>query len=373
MSRRVLHVVEVEDGGVATFVLEVAAEQSHRGDDVYILAPVGFPFPAGVQARTWEVDRRKPLSLARARSRIPEVVHSLLPDVVHLHSFVPGLLGRLSSISRSAVVFQPHAWAFNATDSEPLRRVLSGWERVASHRTHLIAAVSQDEVDEGRLRGVTGDYAITGVPVDTDHFRPVDCATQRALRHELGVKHQHLVVCVGRLCRQKGQDLLTEAWRAAPPEDTELVFVGSGDVRTAFGTAGRPESVRAVGHCDDVREWLWAADLVVQPSRYEGMSIAVGEALASGRSVVSTRVNGAEEAIGTDPRDRAGAVVDQGDMTGLIRACSTRLENPALLSTESENARLHALRLYSRSTIVDRLEALYELGIRNSATTRSAS
>lgn len=373
MRRRVLHVVEVDAGGVASFVREVAKEQSRRGDEVHVLAPSSFPFPQEAHACVWAVDRRTPFSLVLARSRIPAAVRAILPDVIHLHSFVPGLLGRLSGLGRSMVVFQPHAWAFNATNSGSLSRVIAAWERVAARRANLIAAVSQDEVEEGRSRGVGAEYAITGVPVDTDRFHPVDRPTQVDLRHQLGVQRSRLVVCVGRLCRQKGQDLLVEAWRAAPPQDAELVMVGSGDGRALLGSDGLPGSVRAVGHSDDVRPWLWAADLVVQPSRYEGMSIALGEALASGRSVVSTRVNGALEAIGTDEGETAGAVVDQGDMGGFIDACKRRLRDGELLSRESEIARRRALELYSPSTVVDRIESLYDLGIRQHSITRSAS
>ena len=74
-----------------------------------------------------------------------------------------------------------------------------------------------------------------------------------------------------------------------------------------------------------MRDWLAAADVVVVPSRWEGMSLGLLEALARGRSVVATDVAGSAEAIGDD----AGAVVPIGDRPALAAAIAARLQNSA--------------------------------------------
>ena len=108
-----------------------------------------------------------------------------------------------------------------------------------------------------------------------------------------------LVVCVGRLCRQKGQDVLLDAWpavRAAVPT-ARLVLVGDGPDRPHIEQR-RLTGVHLAGHHDDVRPWLWAADVAVQPSRYETMALSMLEAMATGRSVVAADIEGAREALG---------------------------------------------------------------------------
>ena len=74
--------------------------------------------------------------------------------------------------------------------------------------------------------------------------------------------------------------------------------------------------VELVGSRKDVLDWYAAADVVVLPSRWEGMSLVPLEAMACSRSVVATDVSGAREAIGED----AGAVVPVDDLDALAEA-----------------------------------------------------
>jgi glycosyltransferase involved in cell wall biosynthesis len=130
------------------------------------------------------------------------------------------------------------------------------------------------------------------------------------------------VVCVGRLTRQKGQDVLVAGWprvRDRVP-DAELALVGSGPDREPLAARKVP-GVRLVGQRRDVRDWLAAADVVAVPSRWEGMPLVLLEAMAVGRSVVAADVPGAREALG----DRAGAVVPPEDPSELSAALALRL------------------------------------------------
>jgi glycosyltransferase involved in cell wall biosynthesis len=138
--------------------------------------------------------------------------------------------------------------------------------------------------------------------VDIGRFDPAVLPAPRDARRKLGVRGEaRLVVCVGRLCRQKGQDLLLRAWprvRAALP-DAELALVGDGPDREELErqAEGLP-GVRFAGAVPDPRDWYAAADLVVQPSRWEGMALAPLEAMACARPVLLTDVPGARECLG---------------------------------------------------------------------------
>ena len=94
--------------------------------------------------------------------------------------------------------------------------------------------------------------------------------------------------------------------------------------RSRFGAA-RATRVRLVGKRADVADWLAAADVVAFPSRWEGMSIGMLEAMASGRSVVASDVGGAQEALGGE----SGAVVPPEDAAALAQAIDDRLLDPA--------------------------------------------
>ena len=123
------------------------------------------------------------------------------------------------------------------------------------------------------------------------------------------------MLCVGELSVQKGQqDLLTDwpAVRVQVPE-AQLILVGDGPDRQALERlAEGVEGVMFAGARTDVPLWMAAADVVVVPSRWEGMALVPLEAMASARSVVATDVNGMMDSVPPD----AGAVVVLDDLPG---------------------------------------------------------
>lgn len=360
---RVLHVLEVSVGGTVSVLNSYARGQVEAGDEVHVLAPDDAVITSGVR-HSWAPARRSPQRFPQAVRDLRALVDSLEPDVVHLHSFFPGLLGRVRPFrqpNRPAVVYQPHSWAFDAAPTALGRLLVATWERFAARRTDAFVVNCTDELDEGRRHRVTATAHVVGVPVDVRHFRLVSDEERRRVRNELGLDDQRVLVCIGRLSRQKGQDRLVSAWERSPIRGTSLVLVGGGDpepyARLAPTEWGR--SIKAVGAVPDVRPWLHAADLAVMPSRYEGQSVGMAEALACGRPVVATRVNGALEAIEDGPEASAGVVVDQHDVGAFLAACRRRLDDPSLLAVETVAARRRAERQFAEHAVLSRVRGAY--------------
>ncbi|MDP6539820.1 MAG: glycosyltransferase [Planctomycetota bacterium] len=113
------------------------------------------------------------------------------------------------------------------------------------------------------------------------------------------------LVCVGRLCEQKGQLLLVDAVArvVAAGREVHLRLVGDGELRAAveerIAHHGLRERVEVVGWADTerVREELLAARALVLPSFAEGLPVVLMEALALGRPVLSTFVAGIPELV----------------------------------------------------------------------------
>jgi glycosyltransferase involved in cell wall biosynthesis len=131
-------------------------------------------------------------------------------------------------------------------------------------------------------------------------------------RRELELPGGPLVVCLGRICRAKGQDQLVESWSRVLERvpDATLALVGGGpDVEQVRSLPA--EHVLFTGERTDAPAWLAAADVVAAPSRWEGMSFAMLETMASARSLVITDVPGARDALaatpGSSPRRPASA------------------------------------------------------------------
>jgi glycosyltransferase involved in cell wall biosynthesis len=172
---------------------------------------------------------------------------------------------------------------------------------------------------------------------DLSRFVVADRAERAAARGRLQLPADApLCVCVGRLTRQKGQDVLLAAWpgvvRQVP--GAALVLVGDGPDREELARAA-PAGVRLAGDQPDVSDWLAAADVVVAPSRWEGMALVPLEAMARGRSVVVTDVAGMGEAVPAG----AGAIVPPEAVDPLASALAVRLADRAATDAEGRTGR----------------------------------
>jgi glycosyltransferase involved in cell wall biosynthesis len=250
-------------------------------------------------------------------------------------------------------VFQPHAWSFAAVDG-PVRRATVVWERVAARWADAVLCVSDAERRTGEAAGVAGRYRVVPNGVDLTRFAPGDAAARDAARRRLGLDAGPLAVCVGRLSRQKGQDLLVTAWpavRTAVP-DARLALVGAGSLGSEL-----PPGVVLTGEQPDVRPWLHAADVVVAPSRWEGLALGVLEAMASARGVVAADVDGMREALGDG---EAGVLVPAGDVPALRAAVVAHLLHPTMADEEGRAGRRRAERDFD---VRRSLEAVTAVGL----------
>lgn len=357
---RVLHVAEVSHGGVISLVRTFAEQQVKAGFDVHVLTPPDVGPLAGV-VHEWSPHRRRLASYPAYALRLREVVMAVRPDVVHLHSFFPGLFGRmLRHPLGAAVVYQPHSWAFDRLPRRAVAGVVA-WERFAARRTDVVVTNCESELQQGQEQGLRIAGEVVGLPIDTEHFAPVDDAERLRIRQALGIGERRLLVCVGRISHQKGQVALATAWEAEPIEDAVLAMIGPGDQSEVAAAAPTSvgENLRLVGALSDVRPWLHAADLCVQPSRYEGQSVAMAEAMSCGRAVVMTDVNGAREALRPDGEPAAGAVVPLGDVGSLLHEARARLDDQSLVSAEEHVARERAVSMFGLDEVMGRLEAVY--------------
>jgi glycosyltransferase involved in cell wall biosynthesis len=164
-----------------------------------------------------------------------------------------------------------------------------------------------------------------------------------------------LVVCVGRLCRQKGQDVLLRAWPAVVRRvpGARLVLVGDGPEEARL-RASAPASVLFAGAVDEVVPWYRAADVVVLPSRWEGMALAPLEAMACGRPVVLTEVAGARECL--PPGQKPVPVEQPGPLADRI---ATLLLDPPLRARLGEEARAHVVATHDVRRTAEAVMAVY--------------
>lgn len=367
---RILHVTQPNDGGAALVVQHLCEDQVRRGWSVAVAIPPGGTLDQalprlGVSVVAWPAKRRPGAATASEVRRLARIVDRTAPDVVHLHSAKAGLAGRLALRGRLPTVFQPHSWSFEAA-SGLLFRGSVAWERYSTRWADAVVCVSEAERQRATALDIEAIWRVIPNGVDLTAFAVANESEQAAARRRLGLGTSPLAVCIARLHRQKGQDVLIDAWRtvATAVPGAQLVLVGDGDQRATLEHAATGLDVRFAGERLDVSDWLTAANVVVMSSRWEGMSLSMLEALACGRSIVITDVGGASEVVGEAD---AGAIVPVEDPASLARALIERLLDPTLATEEGRRGRAFVERRYDLESANAGIASLYEdlLGLRH--------
>jgi glycosyltransferase involved in cell wall biosynthesis len=146
-------------------------------------------------------------------------------------------------------------------------------------------------------------------------------------QHRTDWRTEPRAIFIGRLAPEKGLDMLVDAWRLVRAEHPKarLIIVGEGAARLALEgrvkkiglTLGPGQAVHLPGTADDPTEAMRQADLFILPSREEGMSIALLEAMALGIPLVASSIPGNRRLVSDF---KHGRLVTAGDPEGLARA-----------------------------------------------------
>lgn len=309
--------MEATIGGTRRHLVDVARGQREAGHQVTLavstLRDPGFPADLevlkglGVEVVRIPMVRaiRPGKDLAHLRA-LKALLGKARPDVVHTHSSKAGVLGRRASLSTGvgARVHTPHTFAFlfDALFSRTKRALFRSIERGLARSTHRMVAVSPSEAERMRESGVVDPDKVRVVPNGIDPGRitgadPLDLA-------EVGLDPSlACAAIVGLVYGAKGQDLAVEALARPGLEGLQLLCVGPGDsrqLRMRADDLGVGRRVVFTGPRDDVPRVLAAADFLLLPSRWEAMPYVVLEAMAAGRAVVATPVDGARDLVMDD-------------------------------------------------------------------------
>ena len=214
--------------------------------------------------------------------------------------------------------------------------------RWAARFTSAVAATSGPLADRIRAAAPrTPVHVISnGIPLGPLPTPAERAAAREALRLRADVP---VVAFVGRLSVEKAPEVLLRAVRGTA---TRILVAGEGPLREALAAEADPDQVRFLGFLSDVRPVLAAADVLVLPSRTEGLPMAVLEAMAAGLPVVASAVGSLPEVLG----DGAGLLVPPGDVPAL-RVALERLSVPDVRAAVAAEARRRVESRYAAATM----------------------
>lgn len=297
-------------------VLHVLHVLPHPGGGGELHVDLLGAIPGMTQERLYVSAGRSPArALTGLPSRGPAIRRAAArADLVHAHGDMTAVLV-LGALRNRPSVWTTHGLSFLRRTSGPvnalfrrrLQRVIA-----AAGMTVCTTEAERRELLEVAGREHAGRLAVVpnGLPLP----EVMEAGRRADLRRELGIASDQVVALfAGRLDEPKGVRDALEAARSARDDGAPLTLLVAGDGPLAGELADKAgEGVRLLGHRDDVHGLLAAADVFVLPSRREGSSYAVIEALGAGLAVVVCDGLGNPETVGD-----AGIVVPCGDVPAL--------------------------------------------------------
>ncbi len=283
------------------------------------------------------------------------------PDLVHTHLYRDAVYGRpLARLAgvRAVVSTLHNSYVWRSRSQLFLDRLTSIFaDRIAAVSEAVKNfAIEREHIPAGKLITLHNG-------IETERFL-LPPEERRAVREELGLKPEELAVgTMGELTEQKNHFCLLEAVPAVLERRPEARFfiAGGGELEGALRARrdemGLADRVRFLGYREDIPRLLAALDIFVLPSLWEGLPVALIEAMAAGVPIVATDVDGNVEVFG---RGEAGLAVPPGDPEKLAGGILALADDPGRRRQLGEAGRRRARELFDVRVMIRRHQELYE-------------
>ena len=300
------------------------------------------------------------------------------PDLIHSHLWAANIIGRIAGRITGVPVIssvhspdhEPQAWADGPDVSLLKRYAVKALDRWTANlgNTRLIAV--SDYVRKSACRDL--HFSLDAIdlvynPFDVDLMKTPAGKDRTELWGEFGLPPDSLILLnVARVSRQKG---LLDALRALPAivrqyPSAHLVSVGApADPRWTAELKREAEALHVADHFhllgaqSNVVDFLRACDIFVFPTLYEGLGIALIEAMAAGCACVATDIGPIPEVV---QNGKDGVLVPPTDPDALARAVCDLLGDPARRSQLGAAAKQTAFSKFQPKEQAERLMRIYE-------------
>ena len=357
-------------GGAERQVINLASRMAQRGHTVALLVlrpRLAEEWHTDLPVTSLEV-RKTPVSVLVGMVRGRLFLAEFRPDLVHSHGFHANITARLLKLLAPTLVVV--STVHNVYEG--------GWRRMLAYRLTDALSRRTTAVSEAAANRFTGLKAVSKrkcvvvqnafnleklvpQPGGREQIRAQLAAEEPP--HHLPADQSFVWLAVGRIVPAKDYPNLLRAFALVLAERPEARLWIAGQFPSALPASlsnlaselGVGSAVRWLGLRRDIPELLDAADAFVQASAWEGMPLAIGEAMAMAKAVVATDVGGVRELLGS-----AGVLVPPGDSEALADSMLAVMRTPKdELRTLGAAARLRIEREFNMDARIVDWEKLY--------------
>jgi glycosyltransferase involved in cell wall biosynthesis len=306
------------------------------------------------------------------------LIRKIKPQIVHTHSPKAGIIGMLAaSFCKVPLKIHTVAGLPLMEVKGPKRLLLNAVERVVYKCADWVLPNSnelKDFIVENNLADNNDKLTVIGKGssngVDMNYFTVTNEIRLEAnlFKAEHRITEQHTVLAfVGRLAFYKGINELVGAFERLQIQkgNLKLLLIGALedlnplDESTLQKMKANPDII-AVGHQNDIRKFLAAANIFVFPSYREGFPQALMQASAMGLPSIATNINGCNEII---DHNQTGILIEPKSEEAIVEACLTLLENPEHRILMGQQARVKIAQNYEQKKLWNTIFDFYQSNI----------
>jgi len=259
------------------------------------------------------------------------------------------------------VIYTVHGWSFHAGQSPLVRFLRVTGEKYLTSKTDLNISVSSSNQQSGKKYIPSFESIVVTNGIDQKKF-----SLQKSfqnIRKEINVdENELLILFIARFTEHKQPLILIKAFHELLKvvHGIRLLMVGDGDQKEKAilmaKELGLMDSIVFWPFRADVPDVLAAADIYVLPSLWEGLPIGLLEAMAMGKAVIATNVDGTKEII----RDHEnGILTEAGDISGLVAAMIELCKNESLRKKLEMNAPKIVDEQFNAVSMTRKIEDIY--------------
>lgn len=321
----------------------------------------------GEKVTFFQVDfDRSPLNITKFRNaykQLKEISEINKYDLVHLHSPIGGIIGRMIFRKhQTKIIYTAHGFHF--FKGAPLKNWLIYYpiEKYFSKYTDMLITINSEDYHLGKnkLKAKKIEF-INGVGVDTEKFKLLNTSNIKNIRKQNGFKsNDFLLIYVGELSDRKNQNELINVMEQIQQPEIKLLLVGKGslekELRQRVNSMNLQESIYFLGYRSDISELMGMCDLVVSSSKQEGLPVNLIEGLCEGKPLIVSNCRGNRDLV---KENINGFIIEKNDIM-------TFKEKILLLYTNSElrdslsNGSVNLSLKYTSKKIKSEMKKLYK-------------
>lgn len=314
---------------------------------------------------------RNPLNTEniKAYRMLKRILHQEKYDLIHLHSPIGGVLGRLAArrerIKGTKVIYTAHGFHF--FQGAPLKNWLLYYtvEKALSGLTDCLITINPEDYAQAHQRKFRSKKIeqLNGVGIDLNKFSLTNEQRRKQLRQKHGYEEsEKIMVYVGELSDRKNQALAIRMMRSVVEfiPEAKLLLAGDGDKKEEYRTLikewGLQNHVELLGFRSDVPELMALSDFAISTSKQEGLPVNVMEAMGTGLPLVVTNCRGNRDLVQDGEN---GYVIEEMDETIFAERVIDLLLSDDLRANFGK-ASTQLIQKYAHEEVDQKMQQIYE-------------